>query len=517
MNDLRHTIVFVSVICIVLGALPLKGMDCTKASIASVNDCALSREIVIKQELQDFIFYKVSASKNSEQTPGMVEIERVLPDLCEKVLFLMYLKVLPSDIQHLIARLVLGNTISDAIKPFKIFRGRSDYVTLVVLSPDGLTLLVVINDNTPTLWNVVTEEEDGFLAGHTNRVVSAAFSPDGTKVLTGSFDQTVRMWNVKSCQELFVLKPFKDERRGTVFALTFSPDGKTFLSAYQGGVVYLCDTHTGATLLQLNYEGSVRSVAFNPNGESFLTGTLDDIACLWDIKKGQNLRQLKHSDSIDLQIQDFTNSVVFIKRFDKEEECSLKKQLGYKEISSVAFNSTGTIACTASGEGTTRLWDIETGSELLCLQNYRGLISFVQFTHDDRTLFTYSPSNLMYVWDKETGQKLLEINNFVENCIHSIDCRPQSSRIVVGSGEGKIGIGDLPSYDVLRWVLYDVNFSESWFIVKISQANKIKECCIIRENSFEHNVWKKMPKYIQKYLMQVFVVIVPDDQTLQLF
>ena len=52
-----------------------------------------------------------------------------------------------------------------------------------------------------------------------------AFSPDSQTIVTGSYDTTAQLWDAAIGQP--VGKPM--EHRGTVYAVSFSPDGQTIL------------------------------------------------------------------------------------------------------------------------------------------------------------------------------------------------------------------------------------------------------------------------------------------------
>ena len=80
----------------------------------------------------------------------------------------------------------------------------------VRFSPDGKLLAVSDGESDlphykllPTaviLLDVATREEFRWLRGHTNSIWALSFSPDGKTLTSGSADQTVRFWDVASGQ-----------------------------------------------------------------------------------------------------------------------------------------------------------------------------------------------------------------------------------------------------------------------------------------------------------------------------
>ncbi|KAF8676780.1 WD domain, G-beta repeat [Rhizoctonia solani] len=91
-------------------------------------------------------------------------------------------------------RLLDANTGVVASDPWK---GHSDDVWDVSISPDGTMAASGSLDRTIGLWDVQTGTLLApLLQGHTGRVLSVAFSRDGKHVISSSDDGTVRVWNI---------------------------------------------------------------------------------------------------------------------------------------------------------------------------------------------------------------------------------------------------------------------------------------------------------------------------------
>jgi WD40 repeat protein len=257
-------------------------------------------------------------------------------------------------------------TFAQQDESIKTFLGHSVYVSSVVFSPDGKTVLSGSDDATIKLWDIATGQCLKTFTGHKKWLHSVAFSPDGLTALSGSSDKTLKLWDIATGK---CIKTFTGPgHTAYVTSVAFSPDGKTVLSGSGDNTLKLWDIATGQCIeIFSGHSSDVTSVAFSPDGKTVLSGSGDKTLKLWDIATGQCIETLSgHSyyvnsvayspDGIKALSGSYDNT---LKLWDIAAGQCLNTLFGHSnEIKSVAFNPHGKTCVSASADKTLKLWDI---------------------------------------------------------------------------------------------------------------------------------------------------------------
>jgi WD40 repeat protein/predicted Ser/Thr protein kinase len=293
-----------------------------------------------------------------------------------------------------------------------------DRVATAAWSPDGCLILTAGTDRTARLWDAATGQPRGRPLPHPRGVSTAAYSPDGAAFLTVS-GQELRLWKTATGEP--AVPPALDLGRGTqylshafsrdgrrlwvatrrgqmaclqswetatgqscdadaeigngVTRVTFSPDGRVFVSSGESGEVRprLWKTATGEPVRDLKEHtrfGIV--VAFAKDGRSFVTGSSDHTCRLWDAATGEPLTPpFRH----------------------------------LAEVRAVAISPNGRTILAGGSDGLAQFWDVVKGTSPGAPMRHPDAVGPVGFSPDGRFALTVSRDQV-YLWDAGTGEPL---------------------------------------------------------------------------------------------------------------
>jgi WD40 repeat protein len=250
------------------------------------------------------------------------------------------------------------------------------------------------------------------------------------------------------------------------------------LAGRVGNEVKVWDTQTGRETLTLTgHTGRVQGVAFSPDGRRLVSAAADRTVRVWDAQTGQELRTFKgHAgpvvDDRDLVLESMgpvafspdgrhvasghsvevrtgmrMASTTELKVWDAQTGRELVTYQGNAgQITSVAFCPDGQrlASATGDGEGEIKVWDTETGQELHTLPG--GFT--VAFSPDGRRIvgagkrligaLDPSGSGEVKVWDAQTGRELLTLQGHTTR-VSNVAFSPDGQRLAsAGDGELKV-------------------------------------------------------------------------------
>jgi WD40 repeat protein len=232
------------------------------------------------------------------------------------------------------------------------------------------------------------------------------------------------------------------------WSVSFSPDGRTFVSAGALGAFYLWDAASKRMLRTFaGHVGSVFSVAFSPDGRTIVSGSEDETLKLWDAATGQELRTFRgHTDSIwavafspDGRTLVSASSDTTLKLWDSASGTELHTLTGHDAgVSSAVFSPDGNTIVSGSRDNTLKLWDVATRRELRTLSGHTGAVTAVVFSPDGHTIVSGSEDQTLKLWDTTSGR--------VQTLLHGED----GGTVVAFSSDGRTLVSGSSSGKALR-------------------------------------------------------------------
>jgi WD40 repeat protein len=102
------------------------------------------------------------------------------------------------------------------------------------------------------------------------------------------------------------------------------------------------------------------------------------------------------------------------------------------KIRSAEFSPDGKRIASAQGDNTAKIWDAETGMELMTLRGHRDMVFSVAFSPDGKRLVTGGPEDGARIWDAVTGAELLTLHGGA--WLYRVVFSPDGKAIAGGTG-----------------------------------------------------------------------------------
>jgi serine/threonine protein kinase/WD40 repeat protein len=167
-----------------------------------------------------------------------------------------------------------------------------DRIYALAVSPDGSTLAVAGKKDVILIYDLATSRLKATLTGHTHAIESLDFSPDG-KLLASAGGYMVKLWN----SDMWGIAGEHIHHNPEILCVRFSPDGRRLaISDGEGGFphdktletqIILWDVKTRAEVARLKgHTNSIYALAFSPDGKTLASGSMDQTVRLWDTAAG---------------------------------------------------------------------------------------------------------------------------------------------------------------------------------------------------------------------------------------
>lgn len=314
----------------------------------------------------------------------------------------------------------------------------------VKFSSDGKSLVVASSVGI-WLYDVNTGKELDLLTEHTGTVNALAFSPDGRTFASGGGDAMIHLWDLTTKS---LLSTFKGHD-ASVDTLAFSPDGTILASASQVWTdkVRLWDVNNVSEhTLPLGYWSAASTLAFSPDGETLTIGNgnggIHSYSTITGSDRGFNIpphgsgvNALSYSPNGKVLASGSSDNTILLRDAETGERKAILTKHTHSVVSLV-FSPDGEILVSADSNGILRLWDANTGKELYSLNGHSGWNNALAFSDDGSTLVSVGNDGTLRFWNVATRQEKFTITGHTCEAIGSIVFSPDGKLLAIKTLSG---------------------------------------------------------------------------------
>ena len=333
-------------------------------------------------------------------------------------------------------------------------KGHGSWANSISFSPNGSRLASASHDNTVKLWDLRSFQEVPTLRGHEGAIFHAAFSPDGKRLASCGFDGTIKLWDVSSMSFVDSISVDSPNQEVFIYNIAFNPDGTRLAAGTSDGTIKLYDPVSREEIITLaGHNEGVESVAFSPDGTRLASGSGDFVIKLWDAATGEEIRTLDGHDgkvycvafSPDGNYLASASSDYTIRLWDARTGGEIATLTGHSGPTfCVAFSPDGTRLASTGADHTIILWDPLTRKQVSTLVRQGGPFNGIVFSPDGTRIASTTHATLR-LWDVESGREVLAGNGHAEH-INRIAFSPDGTLIATPGADGTLKLWKAGNY-----------------------------------------------------------------------
>jgi len=142
--------------------------------------------------------------------------------------------------------------------------------------------------------------------------------------------------------------------------------------------------------------------------------------------------------------------VLFISYYSNGRQVEVVVQRGHNAaIKAIAFTNSGKYLLTGSRDKTMKLWEVETGRELITYFGHESTINDISVSGDDKFILTSSADKTARLWELKTGE-LIKTFTGHSDILTAVSFVPGQSQFISAGYDNEAFLWDIESSEIIR-------------------------------------------------------------------
>lgn len=366
-------------------------------------------------------------------------------------------------------------------KVVQTFQGHKLWVWNARWSPDSKNIVTASEDGTALVWEVATGKSGTPFRGHTGPVYAADFSPDGEWIATSGIDGKVLVWQwsdrflkdfdyQKAVRDFDAGRPIDSQILGAIRILNGhtaavrdlhfggSPSEAVIVSTGHDNTIRLWDANSGRLIKSLRGHGQwLRAVDLSQDGKWVISAGIAGDGRIWEINAYNENRVLQakaiagHDDAV-LTATFSPNGEEIVTASRDRRAIAWKVATGepihtYRDghsflATAVLPFADGRRIATGAVDNSTRIWDSESGNELVVLEGTGNSPALV-LNQTNELIFTANDQFGAALWNTKNGDLIKSFNGEHQSQVTALAISPDEQTLATGDALGRVVLWDV--------------------------------------------------------------------------
>ena len=251
------------------------------------------------------------------------------------------------------------------------------------------------------------------------------WSPEGRRLAVLQLDGALKVWRAEDGEEISAFQAHDPAPGLGARPLAWSPDGSRLATAANDSLVKVWDTREWKLVHALENESNLRigpgspidRIAFSPDGRRIVVAQPSTLR-VWDAESGQQLVEWEPGP----------------------EHSTFVPHNG--SIADIDFSPDGRYLASAGLDRTAKVWDVETGTQLLNLDIFLNYVLAVEWSPDGSQFAAAGDDGRAIVWDRATDREVARFEGHQHGAVLSLDYAPDGTHIVTSGRDGSVRAWD---------------------------------------------------------------------------